>query len=295
MSSDVWTIRQILGWSVPYLKKAGSDSARLDCELLLAKCLSCQRLDLYLDHDKPLQAAERSCYREMLKRRAAGEPIAYILGVRDFFSYQFQVTPDVLIPRPETEHVVECALEIVRSRLNRTSPRILDVGTGSGCIAIALKKTLPEASVTAWDVSESALAVARRNAEYLDAHVEWQLRDALAELSWTSDESGRFDVISTNPPYIGEHEIDELPKSVIGYEPELALIAPQEGLAFYRLLAELASQRLTPSGYLVAELGASQGAAVQSLFQTHGWFDIQVHQDLAGLDRVVVARRPESY
>lgn len=289
MKEELWTIRDIINWSVPYLKKHESPTARLDAELLLANSLNCQRIDLYLHYDKPLNVEERHSFRTMLKRRAAGEPIAYILGNREFYGLSFKLTKDVLIPRPETEHLVEIALSFIQEKSANNEPlRVLDIGTGSGCIAVALKKNHPQLLMEAWDISEAALHVARANALEHGVEIDFKLKNALDESAWDLHEQN-IDIICSNPPYIGLEEQASLPKSVRDFEPHQALFAGENGLLFYQMLAQTAARKLKPSGYLVCEIGSEQGQAVTKIFQEHGWETVTVHQDLAGLDRVVSA------
>ncbi|MFW7377879.1 MAG: peptide chain release factor N(5)-glutamine methyltransferase [Oligoflexus sp.] len=294
MKAELWTIRDIMNWSVPYLKKSGSLSARLDTELLLAESLNCQRIDLYLHHDKPLNMEERQKFRALLKRRAAGEPIPYILKEREFYGLSFEVTPDVLIPRPETEHLVEIAERLLQEAAGgRTPQRVLDIGTGSGCIAIALKKQLPAIQVEAWDICEKALDVAQSNSERHEVAIDFRKEDALNDMAWTV-ERPLFDVICSNPPYISHDEKANLPNSVLSFEPHRALFAADDGLSFYRKLAQHAHLKLYPLGSVVCEIGYQQGLVVSDIFKHHGWLDVSLHKDLAGLDRVITARRATS-
>jgi release factor glutamine methyltransferase len=278
----------VIDWSIPYLKEKGSPSARLDAELLLSDVLACRRLDLYLDHHKPLNHEERSAFRERIRRRSLGEPVAYILGRKEFYGHEFSVGPATLIPRPETEHLVELLL---KSFPEDSELKGLDVGTGTGCIAISLKKARPQWNIQAWDVSHEALSVAARNAEKLAAPVILEHKDALKDQSWSA--SGHaFDFIASNPPYIAVSERSDLPVSVVRFEPALALFAEESGLIFYRTLAQKAVQSLRKGGKIFLEIGAGQASDVCLLLEESGWQDIAVHQDLAGLDRVVAATAP---
>ncbi|MDQ3230332.1 MAG: peptide chain release factor N(5)-glutamine methyltransferase [Pseudobdellovibrionaceae bacterium] len=288
MSQQIWTIKDVIDWSIPFLKEKGSPSARLDAELLLCDVLACRRLDLYLDHHKPLNSEERTAFRDRIRRRSQGEPVAYILGRKEFFGHEFYVGPATLIPRPETEHLVELLL---KSYPDDTKLTGLDVGTGTGCIAISLKKARPHWNLSAWDISREALTVAARNAETLEAPVMFEQRDALQDSSW-DQRSHAFDFIASNPPYIAASERSELPVSVVRFEPALALFAEESGLIFYRKLAQKAVRSLRQGGKIFLEIGAGQASDVCLLLEESGWQNIAVHQDLAGLDRVVTATAP---
>ncbi len=283
--TQIWTIKDVIAWSIPFLKEKGSASARLDAELLLCKVLSCRRLDLYLDHHKPLNALERQAFREHIRRRAQGEPVAYILGHKEFYGLDFEVSSATLIPRPETEHLVEVLLQDLPKDALQVG---LDVGTGSGCIAIALKKERPHWQLEAWDISADALAVARRNAERLAVDIQWLKQDARVPSNW-AERAQSLDFIVANPPYIAQKEKADLPISVLRYEPESALFAEESGLLFYRIFAQHAVQSLRKGGKIFLEIGSEQASDVCLLLEEAGWQEIKVHQDLAGLDRVVAA------
>jgi len=286
---EQWTIGRILRWSSEYLVDKGTPTPRLDAELLLANALACKRIDLYTSHDKPLTKVERDRFRGSLRRRAAGEPVAYILGEKDFWKHCFSVDARVLIPRPDTETLVEQVIGHLQGRPEGF--RVLDVGTGSGCIAISIALEFPLCDVHAWDVSPAALEVARGNAEVLGAtNVSFALKDALAAEPW---EGGLlFDLVVSNPPYIAEEERSTLPTSVAAFEPQLALFANDHGLAFYRQLAERALRVTRPGGTLAVEVGSTQGEVVAALLRDRGWLDVSIHNDLAGLGRVVTATVP---
>ncbi len=289
-AQDIWTIQRIMVWSTGYLEKEGSPTPRLDTELLLCHTLQCRRIDLYTSFDKPMEKAERDTFKVYLRRRAAGEPIAYILGKRDFWGRTFQVNPAVLIPRPETEHLVEEVLKTLRNPSDTGSYRILDIGTGSGCIAISLKLEQPHNEVEAWDVSPDALAVAQTNAQLLGASVTWRQRDVLQEESWQNSEP--WDVIVSNPPYIAASEQETLMASVVKFEPHAALFAPEDGLQFYKIIAKKAFGRIKSKGWIFFEVGATQAAAVEEILRQEGWLNRQVVKDLSGHERVVYGQAP---
>lgn len=302
-TAESWTIQRLLQWSAGYLDGKGlSQSPRLDAELLLGHTLSVSRVYLYTHFDRVLSPAEREPFRAALLRRGQGEPIAYILGTKEFLGHTFEVSKAVLIPRPDTEIVVETAIAAANdwapSAANALS--ILDIGTGSGCIAIALALALPHARVTAWDISHEALAVAKRNAARLGVQerVTFVACDALGGAAWEpSGADGScetFHLIVSNPPYIAHSEKADLSPSVIGFEPESALFAAEEGLIFYRQLASHAAQRLKRDGKLVLEIGFRQAQHVLDLLTAHGWKDSLVIRDLGRIDRCIVASDPHS-
>jgi len=293
-SDSLWTIGRVLTWSTTYLRDRGqTDSPRLDAEVLLAHSLKMTRIQLYTEFDKPLNAVEREPFKASLKRRCQGEPVAYITGTKEFMGFSFAVGPEVLIPRPDTEVLVESALNAVK-RLEK--PRILDVGTGSGCIALSLALKCPSAEVVAWDIDDAALNLARANAKALGANVSFACCDALAEDSWTAahpaahtSQTSQFDLIVSNPPYISPDERPSLSTSVIDFEPSKALFAAPDGLLFYRALARLAPELLKPNGLLMVEIGSSQAEAVAKILTAAGWSNCVCSKDWERRDRVIQA------
>ena len=237
--------------------------------------------------DLPLEKKERDEFKTLLRRRVEGEPIAYILGYRDFYRHRFEVSRSVLIPRPDTEILVEQALTAARGF---NAPRILDIGTGSGCVAISLAAELPEATVEAWDISDEALAVARTNMDAIGvANLTLLPRDALAPDAFRCQQ---FDVIVSNPPYVARHEVGLMSHETRAYEPEMALFSPDGyGLAFYRCFAERCQEALPPGGKICLEIGLNQAEEVAQLFNAANWRKIEVIKDLAGHDRVICAER----
>lgn len=287
---ESWTIGRLLTWTTDYLKRNAADSPRLDAELLLAHARGCQRIDLYTAFDSEVSDDVRSTFRELVKRRAAGTPVAYLVGKREFYSLSFQVTPDVLIPRPETEFLVIAALdEIKRLGPNRT-PAVVDVGTGSGAIAIAIARHAPAARVTAIDISPAALKVAQANAaaHQVSERIEFLVGDLLAALP-----AGElFDIIVSNPPYVSEAELAGLAREVKDHEPRLALIAGATGTEVIARLIPQAADRLRPDGLLVMEISPMLDRPVHELIAADGRFEpATTAKDLAGLSRVVKARR----
>jgi len=285
---DSWSIKEVLSWSTNYLKEKGSSSARLDAELLMADSLGLKRIQLYTYFDRPLEPEERGKIREVLKRRAAGEPVAYILGCKDFMGHSFSVNSDVLIPRSDTEVLVEKVLEEIDKD---SAPSILDIGTGSGCIILSLASRLPSAKFTAWDKSKEALALAKNNALDLEIdNVDFLERDALDPGSW---EGEHFDIILSNPPYITDAEMLKLAPTVQDFEPEMALSGGEDGLVFYRFFASKLTETLNPDGRVYWEIGFEQGASVSQMLKDAGLVDVRVIQDYAGLDRVVTGCMPK--
>lgn len=284
MSSKTWTIRDVLDWATHDFTARGIESPRLDAELLVADALGVDRIALYLDLNRPLLEEERSAIRPRVARRRDREPVAYILGHRDFYGQRFQVTPDVLIPRPDTETLVEHALAVIPE----DAPcRVLDVGTGSGVIAITLARARPMASVVATDVSEGALDVATRNAEALDVGDRIDFRNA----DLVPDE-GPFDVIVSNPPYIPTGDLQTLQPEVREHEPATALDAGEDGLDVIRALLQ-ASARVTESrAHLLIEIGVGQAEGVRALADDTTDFEVSaIHPDLNRVERVVHLRR----
>jgi release factor glutamine methyltransferase len=272
---------EVLRLSAGYLSEHGSPTPRLDAELLIGHALGLPRLDLYTNFDRPLDERELAACRALLERRGRREPVAYILGRWGFHGLDLAVDGRVLVPRPETEVLVERCLALLDGL---QAPRFADVGTGSGAIALAVKAARPDASVTATDVSADALAVARANAAALGLEVELVEADLLAGVE------GRFAVVASNPPYIGEGEMAALEPEVAEYEPRLATVAGPAGTEVLERLVAAAPGALEPGGSLVVECGAGQAAAVRGLMAAAGAAETSAQPDLAGIDRVVAGR-----
>lgn len=288
------TVDEALGRATLRLKGAAILSARLEAELLLAHVLGVRRLDLHAAGGRELLSADAAAYEALLDRRAGGEPVAYLTGRKEFYSLELLLTPDVLVPRPETEVLVERAIDLVRKRLTHgrdpaAGPlEILDLCTGSGCIAVALARHLGAARLLASDCSEPALGVARRNAERhgVSERIEFRLGDLFA--CW---EGQAFDMIVSNPPYIGVAEATSLPVTVRDFEPHVALFAGPDGLAILRRIAEQAAGFLRPGGRLLLEVGYRQAGAVRRLLEDCGWDDIVIFKDHSQHERVIQAGR----
>jgi release factor glutamine methyltransferase len=285
MNAEPWTVGRLLAWTTDWLAARGSESARLDAEVLLASVRGCPRIALYTAFDVPVGEAERARFRELVKRRGEGEPVAHLVGSREFFSLAFAVTRDVLVPRPETEGLVVRALDLMRSA---DAPRIVDVGTGSGAIIVALAKHLPRARLVATDISAAALEVARGNADRhgVADRIEFVASDLLSD----SRLSGPWDAIVSNPPYVREDEFDALPRDVRLHEPRTALVAGPTGAEVIARLASEAVTRLVSGGWLLVEGGPTVAAAVEAaLAAVPGLVSGPTLKDLAGLPRVFQA------
>ena len=291
MTDATWTIGRLLNWTTDFLREKGAESPRLDAEVLLAHARGCQRIELYTAFDDVAPDELREKFRALVKERAAGKPVAYLTGRREFFSLSFEVTPDVLIPRPETEMVVVRALDVLKA--SPAMSEIADIGTGSGALAVTIAKQAPRVRVTAIDVSSAALAVAMRNAvkHKVDDRVEGIESDLFAAVP----AERKFDVVVSNPPYVTTAELAELAADVRKFEPRLALDGGTDGLSVINRLLPQAAARLKPGGWLVMEIGPSIVEGVGSLIDaTAGLKRGPTLKDLAGHARVVQAQVVEA-
>lgn len=280
-----WTIKDLLEWTTRFFTDKGIEEPRLNAEVLLAQVLDKDRVYLYANYFAPVNKNEREQYREFIKRRSNQEPLAYLLERREFMSLDFKVTPAVLIPRPETELLVETVLQ----RADQAKPvAICDVGTGSGAIAVSLAYYLPQAQVTGIDISGPALDVARLNAQQHGVEVRFLEGDLLSPLPVQE----QFDFICANLPYISEDEYTQLDVQVRDYEPRQALCGFGDGLELYRRLIPQVWTYLRPGGYLLMEIGCGQAQAVAQLLPSS--VKVQVEQDWAGLDRLIIAHQEGS-
>jgi release factor glutamine methyltransferase len=286
--STIWTVGQLLNWTARYLKEQGSESARLDAEVLLAHVRQCDRIMLYTAFDEPAPDSERAAFRELVRRRASGAPVAHLVGHKEFYSIRFRVTPDVLVPRVETEFLVVALLDLAQDMAGPL--RIADVGAGSGVIAVCAARHLPDCQVTAIDASQAALRVTAGNAE---AHAVADRVTLLhSDLLEGVPEEPTFDVIASNPPYVSEEEYEQLPPSVREFEPAAALVGGPTGLETTLRLIDQARPRLRSGGALVLETSPMLEPQLrQHLASAPQFSDVQVIQDLAGLARVVTARK----
>jgi len=289
--TEPWTIGRLLRWTTDYLRQHGAETPRLDAEVLLAECRKCQRIELYTTFDELAAESLRGAYRELVRRRAAGTPVAYLVGHREFFALDFRVTPAVLIPRPETEFILLTLGDLVPGQDGRDRPlQIADVGTGSGVLAICAARQLPSARITALDISPEALEVARGNAALhtVAERIEFLRSDLLEAIP----AEPRFDFILSNPPYVSSAEFAELAREVKDHEPRVALLAGDTGQEVIARLIPQSAERLQGGGWLICEISPMLEQAVHQLIQADGRFEIpSTVKDLARLARVVKARR----
>lgn len=310
-----WTVSDLLVWTEDHFRKRSFPTPRLDAEILLAHALGCLRLDLYVGYHKVVEPAERGRFHGFVERRGQGEPVAYITGSREFHSLPFEVGPAVLIPRPETEHLVDAAVEHLRPSQATPEPaieaspeaapeadggapsppapqHILDLGTGSGNIAVAIAFERPAARVVAVDISPEALEVARRNAAKngVQDRIDFRQGDLFEALAGLGP-APLFEAIVSNPPYVSALEYGTLDRGVKNYEPRLALLdsrSSAEGVGFHRAIAARAAEFLAPGGLLALEVGAGQSARVQFFLHEAGFTRIRAITDLGGIERVVL-------
>jgi len=285
---ESWTVARLLEWTTGRFKERGIDSPRLEAEILLACALGIRRIDLYVRHDQIVDDAGRARFRDMVRRRQEGCPTAHIVGKKEFYSLDFAVSPATLIPRPDTELLVD---EALRQAKPLTDPLIADIGTGTGCVAVALAHRLPKARIVAVDISAEALETARGNATRLGVadRVDFRLGDLLAPLAGL-----RPDLIVSNPPYIPTKDIAGLDPGVRDHEPALALDGGPDGLRVIERLAEQALSLLAPGGRLLVEIGAGQEEGARGVLTRAGFTVESVRKDGGGHPRVVRAGRPSA-
>jgi release factor glutamine methyltransferase len=281
---QAWTVLDVIRWTAARFTERGLATPRLDAELIVAHVLALPRVQLYVQFDRPLSATELPDIRALIKRRQAGESIAYLVGKKEFWGLELAVDARVLVPRPDTETLVEEA----RARLEgREAPRIADVGTGSGALAVTLAKLRPDAAVFAGDISGAALEVARGNAERLGVRVTFVEGDLAAPLAAHAP----FDLMMANLPYVPSAELAGLPPEVRA-EPRLALDGGDDGLQLVRRLIAAAPALLASGGALALEIGIGQAEATAGLLRDAGFVEVRARPDLAGIDRVVAGRKP---
>jgi release factor glutamine methyltransferase len=275
------TVLEGIQLTTEYLEKKGIDSPRTNAELMLSHILKCKRLDLYLSFDKPLKDEEIKLYREYLKRRSAFEPLQYILGSVEFYGLEFKVNPSVLIPRPETEVLIEIINNFFP---NENSLSFLDVGTGSGNIAVCLAKYFPNADINTIEVNQDAFQLAKENAD---------LNNVVERINFINADiidflpGKKFDVIVSNPPYVSSEEYPNLQKEIVEYEPAEAVSDFGDGFTFYNLICEKAKLFLNKPGYLFFELGKDQRLTVQEIMEKNNFQNISVKKDFLNIDRVI--------
>ena len=285
-TEERWTIGALLNWTAKFLAEKGSESPRLDTEVLLAQALDCRRIDLYTRYEEEASPETRRSFRQLVGKRIEGCPVAYLVSRKEFFSLTFEVNPSVLIPRPDSEYVV---MECLRLASEMPRPRVLDLGTGSGNLAVAVPHQHPGAHVVAVDKSPDALAVAQRNA--VKHGVQDRIRFVLGDLFGPLAPDERFDFILSNPPYIPHAELDKLPIGVRDYEPHIALNGGADGFAvFDRIIADAGSY-LEPGGYLIVEIGAPQEKPARERIVSLPGFELgDTIRDGSGHPRVLRAR-----
>jgi release factor glutamine methyltransferase len=288
-TGETWTVLRTMLWSADYLRAKGVDNARIDAEHLLAHALGVGRLEMYLQHERPLTRRELDDFRPLLRRRASREPLQYVLGRQAFRTLDLEVGPGVLIPRPETEQLVEAVLARARGRrAEGAGPVGLDLGTGSGAIALALACEGPFERFVATDVSPAALKVAARNRDALGMAGRIELRAGRYFEPVGPEE--RFDVVVSNPPYVAETSRGSLAREIVDWEPAEALFAGVDGLDALRTIVAGAGRVLRPAGLLALEVGVGQARVVAALVEARGEFhDIEISKDLAGKERIVTA------
>ena len=288
---EIWTIQKLLNWVTEYFTDKGVDAPRLSAELLLSHVLGLKRIELYTQFDKPVAKPQLDELRGLVKRAGGHEPVAYLIGKTEFYSLELNITSDCLIPRPETELLVQRAIEFLRTR--HGTQFVCDLCTGSGCVAVAMARNVPEARVIATDISAAALEVAARNVDkhQLTERITLLQGDLFEPLVQPLDVE-QFDLIACNPPYVSTVEYETLDKNVKDYEPRIALYAGDDGLDVYRRIIEKADQFLKPEAVLMLEIGYAQGNAVRELLEQNNAFaEIIIEKDFHDNDRIVTAKK----
>ncbi len=284
--ADVWTVDRILNWTIHHFTSQKIPEPRLSAELLLSKVLNCKRIDLYLQFERILSIKERDQFREYVKRRARREPVQYILGETEFYGFPFKVSPDVIIPRPETELLVDAVVEEVQS-VRRPSAKVLDIGTGSGCIAVCLAKLLPDCSIWAIENSPAAMKVAKQNAGLNEVSAHFIEGDIFKD---GSSLPTKFDIIVSNPPYVALSDISKLEPEVKEFEPKDALLAGEDGLEFYRKIVNLIPDLIDKKGKVFLEIGYNQAKPLEEIFAKTN-FTVKFRKDYNQIERILIIER----
>ncbi len=289
--SDVWTVGKLLEWTTNYLQDNGSDSARLDAEVLLAKAMQCQRVALYTHFDSDPGDQVRASFRIAVKQRSEGRPVAYMVGFKEFYSMQYTVNDSVLIPRPATEDLVIRILDLVKEQHHPDDVlKIVDVGTGSGIIAGTLATQLKRSVLFATDLSAEAIDVASDN--FQNHSIGERVTTRQGDLLDAVSDQDSFDFVVSNPPYVSEAEYEALQREVKDYEPRMALVPGPTGLEIYERLIPQAAEKLKPGGWLVLETSPMLASELAQLITNHGEFEaVDVTRDLSGQDRILSAKR----
>ncbi|MCX6135552.1 MAG: peptide chain release factor N(5)-glutamine methyltransferase [Ignavibacteriales bacterium] len=285
-----WTIRDLMKFSIDYLQRHGFDEARLTVELLLSHALHCQRIELYTRFDQPLSKDELKGFRTLFERRLQHEPVQYIVGSAGFMGMQFQVDPRSLIPRPETETLVEQIMLVCGRRPEGSPVTVLEVGTGSGNIAVSVAKLVRNAHVTSIDVDREALEVARGNISAHGVTERVVLRELSVFDSIVEAFSQKFDLLVSNPPYVSAQEWEQLAPEIRNHEPLTAVSDAGDGFAFYRRMAEIGRSLLRENGWILVEVGHEQSETVVGIFRKAGFADLSVAKDLQGIPRIVLGQ-----
>jgi release factor glutamine methyltransferase len=277
------TVLDVIKLSTDYLQKKGVESPRANAEILLADILKCKRLELYLSFDKPLAENEVQIYREAIRKRGLRVPLQYIVGYVEFYGLKLIVNENVLIPRPETELLVE---KIINESDKTANLRILDIGSGSGNISIAIAKNIPNSTIFAIDISENSLKVAKQNAELnlIQDKIEFVLFDIKYD---NLNNLGKFDLIVSNPPYVSENDFVNLEPELKFHEPKIALTDNSDGISFYKHIIKISDRVLNIPGNIYFELGMGQSDIVKKLFEEKGFSNIKVTKDYSGIDRII--------
>lgn len=284
-----WRIIDIINWGTQYFKLKGIDEARLTIELMLCHILKCKRVDLYVNFEKPLTKSELENLKELIKRRLRREPLQYIIGKTEFMGLEFKLTPAVLIPRPETEILVERALETLKKEFaDRKTPKVLDIGTGSGNIAISLAKFLGDKiTVIGIDISKEAIELAKENAQLNGVkNVEFIQLD-LFDKKLINEFKKQFDLIVSNPPYIAVDEIENLQDEIKKFEPRHAITDGANGLSFYKRIAKIGKELINETGFILVEIAYGQAENVKKIFTDADYGQIEIFKDYLGIERVV--------
>jgi release factor glutamine methyltransferase len=289
-----WTIQKLLNWVSNYLSEKGVDSPRFSAELLLSHVLAMKRIELYTHFDRPVSKDKLDRLHNLVKRAGQHEPIAYLIGKTEFYSLELNITPACMIPRPETELLVQKAIEFLRARTGHQL--VCDLCTGCGCIAVAIAKNFPDAQIFSTDISDAALDVAAENLEKYQLQGQITLlRGDLFDAFVPQLDVSRFDLIVCNPPYVSSAEFEKLDKNVKDYEPKSALLAGDNGLDIYRRIIEKVDQFLKPDAALILEIGYAQGRAVKELFEQSDVFAyVKIEKDAHDNDRVMIVRTVSS-
>ncbi|MCK4957676.1 MAG: peptide chain release factor N(5)-glutamine methyltransferase [Candidatus Cloacimonetes bacterium] len=271
-----WTILEIIKWTTDFFKEKQIEKARLNAEYIVAHVLQCKRFDLYVRFEDIVSEIDRAEIRKLIVRRCKNEPLQYVLGETEFYGYRFFVNSAVLIPRPETEYLVE---KIIKE--NPSLESVLDIGTGSGAIAVSLKKELPNCNVTASDISEKALEIAKKNAAENQVTIEFIQSDLFENIE------DKYSVIVSNPPYIPLREYKDIDSEVKDFEPQSALLAEADGLHYYQKILEQAKEYLHENGIVYFEIGHDQAERIKKIAENNGFFDVETLKDLNEFDRMM--------